>query len=193
MTTTVVIMALVCWVTALSCGVGFCQKAGDTSRSKRQAGAGTSSSQWSPQEVEKLQQHILRETNEKRKKHGLQPFTASPALGSVAATHSRNMCQTRVFKHNSDAYPQGWQTFTKRMKKVNVRDAAENIGYRSLGGSAGKWARKVVDGWMGSPTHKKNILNPSYRFLGVGVDGCSNGLGYATQVFSSEAGSMSGQ
>ena len=52
------------------------------------------------------------------------------------------------------------------------------------------WAKEVVKGWMNSPPHRRNILNPRYRYLGVGFLGCPNRLGYATQVFSSQAGTI---
>jgi len=34
-----------------------------------------------------------------------------------------------------------------------------------------EFAKTVVDGWMNSPEHRQNILNPAYKFLGCG---CAN-------------------
>lgn len=46
---------------------------------------------------------------------------------------------------------------------------------------------KVVDGWMNSEGHRKNILNPQLEYLGVGfyhVNGGDGGYGYYwAQVF----------
>jgi uncharacterized protein YkwD len=41
----------------------------------------------------------------------------------------------------------------------------------------------VVAGWMGSSGHRANILNSSYRLLGVGAVQSSDGRWYAAQVF----------
>ena len=46
-----------------------------------------------------------------------------------------------------------------------------------------KMARQLVDGWMESPGHRKNILDVDSRKLGVGV--YVNDWVYATQNFSS--------
>ncbi len=43
---------------------------------------------------------------------------------------------------------------------------------------------------MNSPPHKKSILEPTHRYLGVGVAPCQNRIAYVTQVFSSDAGTM---
>ena len=44
-------------------------------------------------------------------------------------------------------------------------------------------ARMIVDGWMTSPGHRKNILYPNYTHLGVGV-AAKGKMCYATQIFS---------
>jgi|GEM_PF-850956 len=131
---------------------------------------------------------ILRFTNDERRRNGLTSLSTTPALVSMARTHSRNMCLSRVFQHESDDFPEGWQRFEHRLKIVKVRSGGENIAYHTLLKDTDKWARLVVRGLMNSPEHRKNILNAEYRYLGIGVHPCSNGIGYATQVFSSETG-----
>ncbi len=44
------------------------------------------------------------------------------------------------------------------------------------------FAQMAVDGWMKSPGHRKNILDPDYNSSGIGV-AIENGTAYATQVF----------
>jgi uncharacterized protein YkwD len=60
----------------------------------------------------------------------------------------------------------------------------ENI--MEMGGSrtldARQFARVAVDGWMKSPGHRANILDPSYDKSGIGV-ALVGGQAYATQVF----------
>ena len=59
---------------------------------------------------------------------------------------------------------------------ARFRAAAENIaaGYRT--------AASVHHGWMTSPGHRKNRLNPIYRRAGVGIYNCGGTL-YWTELF----------
>ena len=44
-------------------------------------------------------------------------------------------------------------------------------------------ANEIVEGWMNSPGHRKNILTPDFEKLGVGVSIGDDGGVYATQNF----------
>lgn len=134
-----------------------------------------------------LEENIFRYTNEERRGKGLPALQRSKALRFVARKQSSNMCHTQTFRHESKSFPKGWETFTGRLEKVGLKAGGENIGYRTLTRNPDDWARKVVRGWMESPGHRKNILNPKFRYLGVGISGCET-LGYATQVFSPDKG-----
>jgi len=45
-----------------------------------------------------------------------------------------------------------------------------------------EFARAAVEGWMKSPGHRENILNPRYDASGIGV-AMAGGQAFATQVF----------
>jgi uncharacterized protein YkwD len=137
-----------------------------------------------------MEQLILRYTNRERKEHGLQPLTSSPALRFLARNQSRNMCSTGHFQHESDSFPKGWRRFGERLRLVRLRFGGENIAYRTFAGEPDRWARAIIRGWMNSPEHRKNILGPQYRFVGVGVAPCTNSIVYAGQVFSPRPGSV---
>jgi uncharacterized protein YkwD len=47
---------------------------------------------------------------------------------------------------------------------------------------AREFARQAVEGWLQSPGHRKNILDPQYNASGIGV-ALVGGTAYATQVF----------
>ncbi len=130
-------------------------------------------------------------TNAERRKKGLSPLRTSSALNYVAEAHSRNICKTRVFEHESEAFPKGWRTFTNRLRVAGVNNGGENIAYRSLGEKKHKWAGKVVNGWMKSHPHRRNILSSKYQYIGVGFTKCSNRLGYTVQIFSTRPGRLS--
>lgn len=131
-----------------------------------------------------LEEKILRYTNVERGRKGLPPLRISPALKLVARRHSRNMCRTGRFQHESDAFPQGWERFQGRLRRVGLNSGGENIGYQTMIGDPERWAKKMVKGWMTSSSHRKNILDSRFRYMGVGIRSCPNRIGYATQVFS---------
>jgi len=131
-----------------------------------------------------LAQRLLMETNRARSKEGLAPLTTSHGLEVIARTHSRNMCEAGELKHESEKYPVGWRTFAERMKRMGYLSGAENLAYRTYSGRPEDWARSVVAGWLDSPQHRKNLLDPTHRYVGIGVFVCRNGVAFATQVFS---------
>jgi uncharacterized protein YkwD len=141
-------------------------------------------------QVSSLEEHLIRYTNSERVQQGLLPLELSRALTYVARRHSENMCRTRTFEHESDAFPQGWEDFLSRLKAVGLMAGGENIAYQTITRDPQRWAREMVHGWMNSPRHRKNILHPQFRYTGVGIQLCENRLGYATQVFSPHPGRL---
>ncbi len=137
-----------------------------------------------------IEKNILFFTNKERSARGLPAFRASPVLTYLAKRQTENMCAARTLAHESDRFPKGWKTFTDRLKYARLRAGGENIAYRTLREQPGKWAKEVVKGWMKSPKHRKNILNPRWLYLGVGVQMCPNSIAYATQFFASRPGRL---
>ena len=76
------------------------------------------------------------------------------------------------FDHTSPTYGTPFQMM--RAFGLTYRSAGENIamGYRT--------PQAVVTGWMNSPGHRANILNSSYKRIGVGYVASGN---YWTQMF----------
>jgi uncharacterized protein YkwD len=112
---------------------------------------------------------VLRETNARRALGatcGSQPFPPAaalaphPALTRAARGHSRDMASRGYFDHRS---PEGHGPM-QRTQAAGYQGGfvGENIaaGHRT--------PREVVQGWMDSPGHCLNIMEPRYRFLGVG-------------------------
>jgi uncharacterized protein YkwD len=143
-----------------------------------------------PKEVAFMEDTILRLINVVRKRRGLSALKPSNALAFLARRHSRDMCRTGEFMHESEAFPTGWRRFMERMKILGLRDGGENIAYRTMTEDRKKWAISIVKGWVGSPPHLKNILEPSFRYAGVGIGQCGSKIVYVTQVFSGEPGRL---
>ncbi|HLR35043.1 MAG TPA: CAP domain-containing protein [Tissierellales bacterium] len=117
---------------------------------------------------------VVRLVNEERKKAGLAPLTHSDELSRVARFKSQDMADKNYFSHNSPTYGDPF-TMMKNFG-INYRTAGENIakGYPN--------AQSVVKGWMNSPGHRANILNPKFGTIGVGYV-VKNGTTYWTQMF----------
>ena len=102
---------------------------------------------------------VLCLVNKQRAAHGLPPLRQSAELTRSAQGWSNEMVASDVFSHGSD--------FAARISVVGYDWAAagENIatGFAT--------PAVVVRAWMASQGHCQNILNPTYRNLGVGVNG----------------------
>lgn len=97
-----------------------------------------------------------------RSNNGLSRLHWNEQAAVVSRGHSLDMLQHQYFDHVSATT--GMDPFS-RMKKqgIKFRTAGENIamGYMD--------AMEVHHGWVNSLGHRKNILNPDFTTLGVGV------------------------
>ena len=105
------------------------------------------------------------------------PLTWNATLATAAETHARSMANNNYFDHKDrDGRTPG--------------DRAELAGYsgQQIGENiaAGQDSvRKVVDGWVASPGHCANLMNPQYQELGAAyaVDPKSDSGIYWTVMF----------
>ena len=122
--------------------------------------------------VSAYEAEVVRLVNEIRKENGLQPLTANWELARVARYKSQDMKDKGYFSHTSPTYGSPYQMI--RAFGLSFRAAGENIakGYST--------PQAVVNGWMNSSGHRANILNASYKQIGVGYVAQGN---YWTQMF----------
>ncbi|MBV7477410.1 CAP domain-containing protein [Pseudomonas sp. PDM31] len=87
------------------------------------------------------------------------PLTWNATLASAAETHSRSMANNNYFDHKDrDGRTPGDRA---ELAGYDFQQIAENI-------AAGQdSARKVVEGWLTSPGHCANLMNPQMRDLGA--------------------------
>ena len=118
---------------------------------------------------------VVRLVNIERAKAGLEAFTISNKLSDVARLKSKDMADNRYFSHQSPTYGSPFEMM--KQFGISYRTAGENIakGYLT--------AQSVVSGWMNSSGHRANILNPSFKTIGVGAYKTSNNTIYWTQMF----------
>jgi uncharacterized protein YkwD len=139
------------------------------------------------QHLKEVEKWIYRYTNEARRKHGLLSLDRDEDLAALARAHSDDMLVRKFFGHEN---PDGL-TIKERIPARNL--SLGRIGENIWGGSghdpsdARLLARMIVDGWVSSPGHRANILNPNYTHLGVGVSISGKDI-RATQEFAQRAG-----
>lgn len=103
---------------------------------------------------------ILERVNALRRAHGLVPVEADPALDRVAQAYSERMKREGFFAHTA---PDGSE-LSHRLKSAGYRykSAGENLGLAS-----GPLAAHF--GVEHSPGHRKNLIDPAHRRLGLGI------------------------
>ena len=141
---------------------------------------------------------IFYETNRRRAQNDLPQFTHSSALEEAAFAHSRDMVANNFFSHTSPVKDKKTMKNRLNKVGITNAYMAENIAYMSAldsdpdrplynpeqnGGYFSytfkgdpllqhtylSLAKALVDQWMNSKGHRKNILNPDYTYLGCGA------------------------
>ena len=123
-------------------------------------------------DVSDYEKEVVDLVNEIRKEYGLSELTLNTELSAVARAKSQDMKDKQYFSHTSPTYGSPFDMM--KTFGISYRTAGENIamGYRT--------PEAVVDGWMNSEGHRANILNSSYKEIGVGYVSSGN---YWTQMF----------
>lgn len=121
-----------------------------------------------------FQNRILYYVNQYRAQHHLSPLKMQKHASIEAYNHSRDMANKKMgFGHGG---------FSGRYKRLyrhgkNCRGASENVAYYRMD------AKKLVNGWIASRGHRRNILG-HYNQTGIGVARSQkDGWGYMTQIF----------
>lgn len=118
------------------------------------------------------EQEVIRLVNAERTKRELTALAENWELSRVARYKSQDMHDNRYFDHNSPIYGSPFNMI--HAFGLKYRSAGENIaaGYTT--------PAAVVRAWMNSEGHRANILNATYREIGVGYIASGN---YCTQMF----------
>ena len=105
---------------------------------------------------------VLTLLNEIRSDHGLAKLAPSRALRSAARSHSADMLTRGYFEH--DGPSESWDKRVRRYLKSPL--VGENIAW-----GTGRYGSPegIVKLWMNSPPHRRIILTPELRRVGLGV------------------------
>ena len=109
---------------------------------------------------------MLAGINEARRRAGLPPLAPNPLLDQVSQEHAEDMLRRSYSGHRT---PEG----------LGPSDRARASGYRpGIGENIVEQrfsAQEALDAWLRSPGHRKNILDPGSREVGLGL---AVGAGY---------------
>jgi uncharacterized protein YkwD len=112
-------------------------------------------------------------TNANRAAHGVRVLKANDCLKRAAVRQAKLMAKREQMFH---------QDLGAVMRECKLNTAGENVAYGYPSG------RSVVNqGWMNSDGHRANILNPSFRLMGIGARKGHDGRWYVAQVFGRKA------
>ncbi|WP_448562972.1 CAP domain-containing protein [Trichothermofontia sp.] len=113
-------------------------------------------------------QQVIALTNQERAKLGLRPLVPDSRLINAAEAHSEDMALNDYFSHIS---LNGADEDSRAAAFGFPGGVGENIGVGYVSPA------DVVAGWMDSPGHRANILNPNYQSIGIGYFFLANDTG----------------
>ncbi|KAM9986135.1 hypothetical protein ACTFIZ_004379 [Dictyostelium cf. discoideum] len=122
---------------------------------------------------EAIGRKALEFSNKFRSTQGKPLLIWNQAIYHIGVEHSKNMAEKKVaFGHDG---------FNDRAKRYpfSPRGAGENVAYTN---DPDDIANKVVNGWINSPGHRKNLL-ANFNVCSIGVYKNSEGFWYLTQLF----------
>lgn len=106
------------------------------------------------------EQQMLEMLNNTREEHGLGVVSMDSGLRNVARLHARDMFSRGYFSHYT---PEGYTPFDRLENlSINYTAAAENLAYAPE-------VDLAFSGLMKSPGHRRNILDPAFTKIGIGV------------------------
>ncbi|MEV3987617.1 sigma-70 family RNA polymerase sigma factor [Streptomyces sp. NPDC049837] len=119
-------------------------------------------------------EQVTRLVNSERAKNGCGPVSQNGLLDTAARRHSDDMAARDYFDHTS---PDG--------KGPGDRITEAGYAWSTYGENIARGQQtpaSVMDSWMNSPGHRANILNCSFKEIGIGIHEGSGGPWW-TQVF----------
>ncbi len=110
-------------------------------------------------QLNQFEKRVVEIVNEERKKNGLKTLKISKKISKLAREKSEDMRDKKYFDHKSPTYGRPCDHMKKTQK---WQTCGENI-------AAGQATpEEVMDSWMHSEGHRRNILDPDYKYIGVG-------------------------
>ncbi len=107
--------------------------------------------------------------NAERARNGLPRLSENPRLRRAAARHTAHMVASRFFDHTTPA----GSTMVDRIRRTGYTSGARgwSIGENIAWGTGRlATAAQIHRSWMNSAGHRANILQRSFREIGIGIE-----------------------
>lgn len=112
-----------------------------------------------------LEAQMLNLINSVRAQNGLGQLIVVQSLTDIARTRSADMVSRGYFSHYT---PEGTTFFNiMRNNGISWSNAGENLGNATPAGYGTPDA--FINAWLGSPSHRDNMLRSHYKYIGVGI------------------------
>lgn len=125
------------------------------------------------------EQEIHDGVNDVRVDRHLGSLTTSAELARVARAHAEDMAKQGYLSHVNREGLNPLER-TRAAGVAGFRLLAENIGATNIPGDR---VAEVVRGWMNSPIHRENVLNPAFNTTGVGIAVSPSGTTIVVQLY----------
>jgi uncharacterized protein YkwD len=122
--------------------------------------------------LEPLAERLAELTSERRREAKLEPLEADPELLPAAQTHALDVLERGYLDHVTPGGVDPAERVALLHRRLVGRvgeNLAEQQGLAAaqLEGQIGPLAAKIIDGWMQSPGHRENMLDPAYTHLAI--------------------------
>lgn len=132
---------------------------------------------------------IHHEVNEVRELYDLEPLSWSSTISEIAKKHSQDMIDRNYLSHISpegedvaDRYEKANFVCARELSNGDILKGGENLAEVSYPDDLTGIGTRIVQSWMDSPSHRKNLLFDEYGTEGIGV-AISGEMIYITQNF----------
>lgn len=123
--------------------------------------------------ITRFKAEVIRLTNTERKKTGIAGLEALEILGPMADKRAQEA--SAQFQHTR---PDGTRCFTIFTENsLKYRAVGENLAYGF------KTPETVVAAWMNSEGHRRNILDPDFKYVGCGYYVNEKGKIYSAALY----------
>lgn len=103
---------------------------------------------------------LLNDTNDARVANGVKPLTLNTELARAAQAKANDMAARNYWSHNTPAGNPPW-----------IFVEAQNYQYEKIGENLAAGfsdSLATINGWMASPHHRENMLDPAFSEVGFG-------------------------
>lgn len=127
---------------------------------------GQLAARYPPLPAHSLEDELLEESNRARLTRGLEPLKGDPHLALAARHHAAEMAELGYFSHESP-HAETAGLLERLIYAGNpAQYVAENL---ALLPDTSRSAQQTTEGWLQSPGHRDNLLDPQHSHVGFGV------------------------